>query len=222
MRLQEIRLQTTKLPALYLFYKDVLELAVSKMNDSHFTIQTRDTRLIFEKPKITSADPFYHFAFNIPSNKIHEAYEWLKRRTDLLWIEDYKSHIADFKNWNAKSVYFLDPAGNIAEFIARGDLKDVAEEPFSANHVRNVSEIGLVFPEQTFKDSIEKILRDHQLAYFAKQPPLESFCAVGDDEGLFIVVPENRTWYPCKDKPAGVFPLQISFSIQNDLRTIEL
>lgn len=222
MLFQEIRLQTRKLSPLYHFYKDILELFLSEPNDSHFTIHTRDTRLIFEEAKNNLAEPFYHFAFNIPSNKVQQAYDWLKERTDLLWIEDYKSHIADFKNWNAKSVYFLDPAGNVAEFIARADLNDVVDEPFSSSHVRSVSEIGLVFPEQRFKQSFEKLMKDHQLTYFAKQPPLESFCAIGDDEGLFIIVPENRSWYPCKDKPAGIFPMQISFSDQNVLRTIAL
>ena len=197
-------------------------MPVTEPGDSHFIIQTRDTKLIFDEANNVQTDPFYHLAFNIPSNKIREAYEWLKERTDLLWIEDYKSHIADFKNWNAKSVYFLDPAGNIAEFIARADLNDVVDEPFLSKHIRSVSEIGLVFPEESFKQSIEKIMKDHQLAYFAKQPPLESFCAIGDDEGLFIIVPENRSWYPCKDKPAGIFPMQISFAIQNDIRTINL
>ena len=222
MLFQEIKLQTNRLSALHHFYKNVLELPISKISDSHFTIHTRETRLIFEQTKNTLADPFYHFAFNTPSNKIREAYEWLKERTELLWIEDYKSHIADFRNWNAKSVYFLDPAGNIVEFIARADLNDTVDEPFSSSHVRSVSEIGLVFPEQTFKQSIEGLLKDYQLAYFAKQPPLESFCAIGDDEGLFIIVPENRSWYPCKDKPAGIFPMEVTFSVQNDLRTIKL
>ena len=222
MLFEELKLQTKQLSALYHFYKDVIQLPVSEISDSHFTIQTRDTQLIFEEESNTFTVPFYHFAFNIASNKIQEAYEWLKERTDLLWIEDYKSHIADFKNWNAKSVYFLDPAGNIAEFIARADLNDVIDEPFSSRHIRSVSEIGLVFPEQSFKQSIEKILKEHQLQYFAKQPPLESFCAIGDDEGLFIIVPENRSWYPCKDKPAGLFPMEITFSVQNDLKTIKL
>src|SRR5688572_20680696 len=110
MLFRETRLKTTKLSTLYHFYKDILGGFLSKAGDSHFTIHTRDTQLIFEEASNESGDPFYHFAFNIPSNKIQEAYQWLKQRTGLLWIEDYKSHIADFKNWNAQSVYFLDPA----------------------------------------------------------------------------------------------------------------
>lgn len=221
MLFREIKLQTKQFSALYHFYKERLELPVTKPSDSVLNIHTRDTLLIFEETT-ASTNPFYHIAFNIPSNKIDEAYDWLRKRTDPLWIDDYKSYIADFRNWNAKSVYFFDSAGNIAEFIARADLKDIVDEPFSSKHIRSVSEIGLVFPEQDFKQSIQKLLHDHQLTYFAKQPPLEGFCAIGDDKGLFIIVPENRSWYPCKEKPAGIFPMEISFSIQDVIRRIKV
>ena len=222
MILQEIRLQTNRLFPLYHFYKTVLELPVTDDSDAHFTIHAGLSKLIFEKTEDLLSFPNYHFAFNIPSNRIQEAHEWLKERTELLWIEDYKSYIADFTNWNAKSVYFLDPAGNIAELIARADLNDIIDEPFSSKHIRNVSEIGLVFTETGFQRSIQHLLNDHNLEYFSKQPPLEKFCAIGDDEGLFIIVPENRSWYPCKDKPAGIFPMKISFFVGNVAKRISL
>ena len=222
MILQEIRLQTNRLFPLYHFYKNVLELPVTDDSDTHFTIHTGLSKLIFEKTEDLLSYPAYHFAFNIPSNRILQAHDWLKERTELLWIEDYQNYIADFSNWNAQSVYFFDPAGNIAELIARGDVNDIVNEPFSSGYIRNVSEIGLVFPESDFKRSIEQILKDHKLEYFSKQPPLEKFCAIGDDEGLFIVVPENRSWYPCKDRPAGRFPMQISFVDENVLKRINL
>jgi len=218
---REIKLKTDQLSTLYHFYKDILELSVSDLNDLDFTVNTTGTKLIFEETSDSLQAPFYHFAFNIPSNRIYEAYEWLKKRIDPLWIDDYKSYIADFSNWNAKSVYFLDPAGNIVEFIARADLNDIVDEQFSSSLVRSISEIGLVFPGNNFRESIEKLMNDHQLTYFIKQPPLESFCAIGNDEGLFIVVPENRSWYPCKDKPAGIFPLEITFSAQKGFASAE-
>ncbi|HET6723183.1 MAG TPA: hypothetical protein VFH07_10555 [Chitinophagaceae bacterium] len=222
MILQEIRLQTNRLFPLYHFYKNVLELPVTDDSDTHFTIDTGLSKLIFEKTKDPLSYPNYHFAFNIPSNRIQEAHDWLKERTELLWIDDYKSYIADFTNWNAKSVYFLDPAGNIAELIARADLNDIIDEPFSSRHIRNVSEIGLVFPEKGFQRSVEQLLKDHNLEYFSKQPPLEKFCAIGNDEGLFIIVPENRSWYPCKDKPAAIFHMRISFMVGNVVKRISL
>jgi hypothetical protein len=222
MILQEIQLQTNRLFPLYHFYKKVLELQVTDDSDAHFTIHTGLSKLIFEKTEDPLSYPTYHFAFNIPSNQIQGAHDWLKERTELLWIEDYKSYITDFTNWNAKSVYFLDPAGNIAELIARADLKDIISEPFSPKHIRNVSEIGVVFPEHNFRQSMEQLLKDYKLEYFSKQPPLESFCAIGDDEGLFIIVPENRSWYPCKDRPAGIFPMKIFFLDGNDPKRINL
>ena len=42
----------------------------------------------------------------------------------------------------------------------------------------------------------KKMIVQYGLEYFYRQPPLEDFAAVGDDNGLFIVVPENRNWYP--------------------------
>ena len=222
MILQEIRLQTNRLFPLYHFYKNVLELPVTDDSDAHFTIYTSLSKLIFEKTEDPLRYPNYHFAFNIPSNRIHEALDWLKERTELLWIDDYKSYIADFTNWNAKSVYFLDPAGNIAELIARADLNDIVNEPFSSKHIRNVSEIGLVFTEKGFQRSIDQILKDYNLEYFSRQPPLEKFCAIGNDEGLFIIVPENRSWYPCKDQPAAIFPMEISFLDGNVAKRISL
>jgi len=215
-------LQANRLFPLYNFYKNVLELPVTDDSDAHFTIHAGLTKLTFEKIEDPLSFPNYHFAFNIPSNQILEAHDWLKERTELLWIEDYKNDIADFTNWNARSVYFLDPAGNIAELIARADLNDIINKPFSSKHIRNVSEIGLVFPESTFQKSIEQLLKDHNLEYFSKQPPLEKFCAIGNDEGLFIIVPENRTWYPCKGKPAGIFPMKMTFLVGNVLNKISL
>jgi len=222
MVLEEIRLQTNRLFPLYHFYKNVLELPVSDDSDTHFTIHAGLSKLIFEKTEDPLSFPNYHFAFNIPSNQIQEAHDWLKERTELLWIEDYKSDIANFTNWNARSVYFLDPAGNIAELIARADLNDVINEPFSSNQIRSVSEIGIVFPELTFQRSIEQIMTDYNLEYFSRQPPLEKFCAIGNDEGLFIIVPENRSWYPCKDKLAGIFPMKISFLVGDVAKKINL
>jgi len=220
MILLEIRLQAKRLFPLYHFYKNVLELPITDDSPVHFTIHTSLSKLIFEKTEDPLSDPTYHFAFNVPSNRIQEAHDWLKERTELLWHEDYNSYIADFSSWKAYSVYFFDPGGNIVEFIARTDLKDIVDEPFSPQQIRNVSEIGLVFPEQTFRYSIEQLLKDYKLNFFSKQPPLEKFCAIGDDEGLFVAVPENKNWYPCKDKPARRFTMKISFADQNCLKKI--
>lgn len=208
MLLQQIKLQTNKLQALHDFYRNMLELPVTPIQDGSITISVGMSQLIFDEVK--DSNPYYHFAFNIPSNKLEEAMTWLQSRVELLWLDDYKSYVADFKSWHAQSVYFLDPAGNIGELIARFDIDDIVEENFSSSHFRNVSEIGLVFQDKTFDEQVNKLLSDYQLNYFAKQPPLQHFKAIGDDEGLFIVVPKQRNWFSTK-MAAGIFPVDIKF-----------
>lgn len=207
MHLKELKLYTVRLAELFHFYHDTLGMNC-RLSGNELQIVTRDSLLRFEK-MITNDEPYYHFAFNIPSNKVDEAYEWLKERVELLWIEDYKSCIADFSGWHAKSLYFFDPAGNIVEFISRFDLADITEEPFSPSLIRNVSETGLVFPVSSFDAQVNRLLSAWPLSYFTKQQPLPQFRAVGDDEGLLICVPENRNWYPLKDKPALIFPMEV-------------
>ena len=207
MQLTEISLQAKNIPALSDFYAAVLGLPVFE-NSKRITVTAGRTILHFD-PAIDS-EPFYHFAFNIPSTKIEEAAQWLKGKVELLWIDEYQSEIAEFTTWNARSVYFFDPAGNIVEFIARADLNDHAAEAFSAAQIRSVSEIGLVSPVAEFEQRVNDLIQNFHLEYFSKQPPMKHFRAIGDDQGLFIVVPENRNWYPT-NIAGGIFPLGVKF-----------
>lgn len=221
MLLKEIRLQTNNLSALYNFYKEVLELDTFYSGEKSITVTAGKSGLIFEEAN-ADINPFYHFAFNIPSNKFEEAFEWMKQKVDLLWLDDYKGYIADFVNWHAKSFYFLDPAGNILELIARFDLNDNIDEKFSSNLIRNISEIGLVFPQNSFQHEVDKILTQYHLPYFDKQPPLPQFKAVGDDEGLFVIVPENRVWFSTKNKTSQIFPMHILFIGDDKLNELKM
>jgi hypothetical protein len=210
MLLKELILQAKNVDELYGFYKNTLQLEIIQPDAKTISINAGKTRLIFQETK-DSEKPFYHFAFNIPSNKIEDALQWLKDKVELLWIEEYKSCIAEFTNWNARSVYFMDTAGNIVELIARFDLHDKVDEPFSSSHIRNVSEIGIVLNAEKFDTSVNEMMQQYQLEYFFKQPPFKHFRAIGDDEGLFIVVSNKRNWYPT-NIPAKIFPLSVLFA----------
>ncbi|MEP6583923.1 MAG: hypothetical protein ABJA90_06640 [Ginsengibacter sp.] len=220
MLLKEIRLHTKHLSALYTFYKQVMELPVVYLEDDTLSIGIGQSTLIFREADDNS-NPFYHYAFNIPPGKFDEAIQWIQGRVPLLWLEDYKSNVADFVNWNAKSVYFLDPAGNILELIARFDLNDISTEVFSSKQLRNISEIGLVFPEESFDKDVNSLLNKYELGYFIKQPALKHFRAIGNDEGLFIAVIENRNWYATK-MAAGIFPIEVAFIYDNKLFNLQL
>ena len=212
MQIKKLILETSKLEPLRQFYETILELPLQKLTHQEIRITIGSTELMFREA--VAADPFYHFAINIPANKIEEARSWLRERVELIWIEQYKSDIADFVNWHAKSVYFFDPAGNILELIARFDLENNSDDPFSPAQFLSISEVGLVFKEDEFDKRTESLLQQYHLSYFDKQPPLPQFRAVGDDEGLFIIVPDARNWFPT-NTASGIFPLEVEFENKN-------
>jgi hypothetical protein len=207
MRIQELILETADPAGLRKFYEETLGLPVADNNEG-IEITTGSSRLVFKKAG--QGQPFYHFAFTIPANRILEAREWLQDKVKLIWIGDYKSEIADFVNWHAKSVYFFDTAGNIVELIARFDLDNATGEPFSSRQILSISEAGLVFEENELDKRADDLLQQYGLSYFDKQLPLPQFRAIGNDEGLFIIVTANRNWYPT-DRPSGIFPMEVSF-----------
>jgi len=209
MRIGSITLQTKNVAALAAFYGTVLELPVMQ-SDNQFAITLAAGTIKFTQA--TEQEPFYHFALTIPSNKIEEAKAWLQQRTTLIWIDDYKSVVADFVSWKAQSLYFFDAAGNVVELIARFDLNNAAETSFSSKQFLSISEIGLVFSKDTIESTTLELLHQYGLDYFSKQPPSPNFKAIGDEEGLFIVVTNNRNWYPTS-KASAVFPLQMQFEV---------
>jgi hypothetical protein len=208
MQIQNLILEASDIPSLRQFYEYVLEMPVSS-NKHSCTLSFGKTDIIFRQNDQLE-NLIYHYAITIPSNKIDEAKEWLILRVKLLWLEDYQSVIADFHNWNAKSVYFLDSAGNIVELIARFDLENDTNEPFNYRQLLSVSEIGLVFRKDEMEFRTKELMKTFSLPYFSKQQPLPTFKALGDDNGLFIIVPEKRSWY-ATNKPAEILPLDVEF-----------
>jgi hypothetical protein len=208
MKIKKIYLDAKSPEKLFPFYGELLGLRAELNDSGSCLVYLRDSTLIFRKTSATM-DPFYHFAFNISSNKLMRAFEWLKKRVAPLWIEEDRGYIADFVNWNARSFYFFDPAGNIVEFIARFDLPDKAAQPFSTADIYSISEMGLVFESARFDEEVNSLMAETGLNYFSKQPPLPGFRAVGDDEGLLICVPESRAWYPGTESRSGIFTQEI-------------
>ena len=208
MRINRVILETKNIEALASFYSTVLELPVIK-KEGDFTVVVGNSTIQFQQARETQ-EPIYHFALTIPSNKIEDAREWLQQRVELIWIEDYKSVVADFVHWNAKSVYFFDAAGNILELIARIDLKNDRNEKFSSDQFLSISEIGLVFTEEEIEIKTNELLTQFQLSFFSRQPPSPNFKAIGNDEGLLIIVTENRNWYPT-NKKSFICPIELQF-----------
>ena len=59
------------------------------------------------------------------------------------------------------------------------------------------------------------------LSGFSKQPKLEKFIVLGTDTGLFILVEENRDWYPTHQK-AKSFWTKVVFDNNGKMSEIEV
>lgn len=191
MKLTHIQIQSNNIQQTTTFYQDILDLPIIEKTKESVSIQAGNSVLEFvENPQFNS---IYHFAFNIPENKLDEAIEWCKSKVDLIFIEDQKV-ITNFKNWNVNAVYFYDNNGNLLEFITRHDLDNAQTEAFSSKAILNISEIGIV--NENPLELGKQLIAQYGLEFFNKNDNSELFAAVGDDEGLLIMVQPNRSWYP--------------------------
>ena len=212
MRILELQLQTNKLKEQMEFYTSVLGLKTSCSSSGSVTFDIGSSNLTFTDD-LSIENPFYHFAINIPENQINEAIHWLKSKTELM---EYKnSQLVNFPNWNAHSVYFYDAGGNIAELIARHNLNNASNKEFTAASFLNISEVGM--PVDSIKDFYNSL--NQKLNEKLWWGNLETFAAIGDEEGLFIAVPPQRNWFPT-DKPSRIFPLTVKTENKKALSSI--
>ena len=193
MKLQHLQIQSNNIQETATFYQDVLHLSILEKKSNSVTIQVGESVLQFIED--LQFNSIYHFAFNIPQNKLQEAIQWVTNKVDLIVIED-TAVIANFENWNANAIYFYDNNGNILEFIVRYDLNNAQTEPFSSQSILNISEIGIVNENPLVLAN--QLITQHNLEFFSKNDNSEPFAALGDDEGLLIMVRPGRNWYPTK------------------------
>jgi catechol-2,3-dioxygenase len=156
------------------------------------------SRLRFEPgPAVCS-----HFAVNVPPQRFEEAVAWARDRVEL--VDDD----VPFPAWRARSAYFFDPGGNIVELIAR-------ERAPGEDLFLEISEVGL--PVTDVGAAVEWLESELGLPHFSGNR--RDFSAVGDDRGLFIVVPVGRPWL-FTEEPAPDVPVRVT--IESDLGGFEL
>lgn len=202
MKIKKLILQTNVLAELKSFYEESLDFEVIESQDDYFTLQVGSSELTFEQSKTAAS---YHFAFNIPENQLQEALRFLQ--TQSITLETFQEKpVIDFPNWNAHALYFLDPAQNIVEFITRHDLENTSETDFSAQSITEISEIG--FPVPTIKDFYEIIEAEFEIPVYSHISNMTKFCAAGSANGLFIIVPLERNWFPTQ-LINGIYPTKV-------------
>jgi len=205
MRLKEIHLLTDDLERTFLFYQQFLHGEGFSSDQSYVSVMMGETKLVFTAS--THMKPYYHFAFDIPINRLEKTMEWLSVRVPILPVPG-SGFIADFVSWNARSFYFYDNNHNIVELICRYDTDHRAAEQQPDPCILYASEFGIVTSDVSrFSDLL---MECYNLEIFSKQPRQENFTAIGDDSGLFIIAGTERNWYPT-DRPSRSYPARIVF-----------
>lgn len=204
MHLEALTLPTRDLAAQRTFYADTLGFATRQETPHRLTVRLGSTRLTFWQED--SFDGFTHLACDIPRNRVDEAQDWLNSRVPLLADQEGLTCFPPCGNWNTTNLYFEDAAGNILEFIARHDLPHDSAELFGPGSVLHVSELGVVVPD--VPAAVWGLGRQFGLRPF--NGVSDTFTAVGGHDGMLIVVPQGREWFPTR-RPAVPVPFQVTF-----------
>jgi len=206
MKIKELKIYSENLAAQIDFYTNTIGLSLIERSKNQAIFQIGNSRFILMKN-----DEFtpYHFAIKIPCNQENEALDWLKKRVTVL--KDGKNEIQDFDFWNAKALYFYDNDQNIVELIARKNLHNESASKFNTNSLLEISEIRM--PVNKVEKAYNTLNMLTKIQRFSGD--LERFCAMGDDNGLFICINKKiKDWFPTGDK-AHSSPFKIEIEEQS-------
>ena len=207
--LSSVRLEApaSLLPALGSFYGGSLGLPLPCCDDDRLTIAIGGTVV-----ELTSSagSPFYHFAFLVPGDRFDAALGWARDRVELLPDPETGGPVFDFTNWDAKAVYFHDPAGSIVELIAhRGIGEAGATGLFAPSELLGLSEIGLVCDPPPLAEALER-----ELGLEVWDGTVESegrLAFVGTKARTLILCRAGRPWLPT-GRPAEAHRVEVTFS----------
>ena len=190
MKIKEIILLSNDINETLRFYSKLLGFNISESNNEQISFKVGSSQLTFLQTNVQNC--VYHFAFDIPHNKLNEAIKWLISRVDL--IEFQGKNIIDFPNWKAKSLYFYDNNGNVLEFISRFENQNESDDSFDSSSIVSISEIAFV--TEDVENLAKYLIQTYDLPYYFRQIQRQDFSVIGDDEGLLIIVKSTRNWFP--------------------------
>lgn len=178
------------------------------------SIDVGQTRITFLNAAANFAEPFYHFAFNVPENKLLDAHRWLSQRTALIPIpqnlrdSNYPDDVVHYRHWNAHSLFFFDPAGNVVEFIARHDLDNAAQGRFSSDDILYASEIAFVVDDvAVMQSALAKTT-----GFLQYKGASDAFAAIGDENGLILLMKRGRmiSFDAPEKKTVAIYPTKVA------------
>lgn len=205
---KKVIFQTHKLKALQRFYANVLELDITERSDESFTVKIGTTDVTFQ---LSDEKARYHFAINIPGNQFVIMKYWIQDRLTLNKTGGLNEIY--YSSFDADSMYFEDPAGNLIELIGRRkrDLfGSLTKEAFF-----DVSEVALITPNVS---EIGEALQDFgiPLRHGSEVNPKEvNFLGMGDS---YIVLAPSPWKWSFSDKKTRTYPVEMT--LRDDRRIV--
>ncbi|MDN4524056.1 VOC family protein [Fictibacillus fluitans] len=217
MKILKVSLQTKSLEKVKHFYCDLLRFPLISETKESVILKAGESHLAFERVETeTGEEPYYHFAFMIPSDTFREAKAWLREKGVQLFSRENQDEFS-FTDWNATACYFYDSNGNLVEFIAHHSLDNPSDSEFDQCDILRICEVGMPV-KQPFIES-RKICEPFNVDTWKGAG--EGFLPIGNTHGLMILVDHERKWFPDNRMP-GRFPLKVSIQgTENAELTIE-
>ncbi|MBW8026956.1 hypothetical protein EOG37_09705 [Clavibacter michiganensis subsp. michiganensis] len=175
-------------------------------------VEVGTTRLRFDR------DPGYlgahHLAFTIPTGSFAAARAWIGERAEVI-APDGRDEFEGPGTWDSRSVYFRGPDAQVLELIERRALAPDpgAREPFRASDVVAVSEVGVVVDDVPAAVALLEGAGLHPYGGFAT----DGFAAVGDVDGLVILVAHDRAWVPEGTQIAADVPVVVDAGLGREV-----
>lgn len=206
MLIKEVEIFSDKATEVAMFYESIGADVFKK--EDRFHVKIGESELLIS----TSDIPWtYHFAYNIPFDQIENARDWLSYYTEIQPFQG--EEIVNFPKWGANAIYFYDPAGNILELIGRKPLQEKGKGVFNFQSLINISEVG--WPVDEVRAAVQKL----GMPLYSQFGP--AFSAVGDEEGLLIVVDgHEKKWMP-NDDEIQFSPATLKILLNEETRVIE-
>lgn len=182
---------------------------VTTRNESDVTVMIGRSRMRFVESDFDGA---HHLAFTIPTGTFDLARQWLEPCAPLLTVDD-RTEFEGPLSWDSRSMYFDGPDGQVLELIERRALPPRQVESFTADNFACVSEIGVAVPDVL---AAVATLRAAGLRPYGNEPTGD-FAAVGDIDGLLILVTPGRAWFPTSTQCVADTPVTVRTSVQQEL-----
>jgi catechol 2,3-dioxygenase-like lactoylglutathione lyase family enzyme len=204
MRIADVRLTSADVDGAARFYETVLGLPVVSAPGTARVGIGASTLSLVSGP---TGPGVHHLAFEVPQNRFADAKRWLAGRVELIAL-DGTDEFTGSGSWNSHSVYFDGPEGVVLELIARHELANDSDGPFSSADLLDVSEIGIAVPD--VPSAVAQLCRTFGVAPFGSGS--DSFAPIGDHEGLLIVVARGRVWFPTDGVPCQGGPTTVTLA----------